>query len=224
MNLSQSIRAYFQPGEKRRRLLMTILGVVLCCVSVGFFRQAAFGTDPFQCMCNGLDKVIPIDFGTLYVIINVILLIIVFFMNKHYIGIATFINLFFTGYLCDLFEWAIVSCFGTPSMLVRIIYLVIGVVLMCYASALYFTADLGVSTYDSIALHLATVMKPPFKFIRIATDLICVLTGLAFGYIPGVGTIITAFFMGPLITFFNVHCAQPLLVGATNSESLTRRK
>ena len=27
----------------------------------------------------------------------------------------------------------------------------------------------------------------------------------------GVGTIITAFFMGPLITFFNVHVAQPML-------------
>ena len=27
----------------------------------------------------------------------------------------------------------------------------------------------------------------------------------------GIGTIITAFFMGPLITFFNVHVAQPML-------------
>ena len=29
--------------------------------------------------------------------------------------------------------------------------------------------------------------------------------------IAGVGTIITAFFMGPLIEFFNVHFARPLL-------------
>ena len=29
--------------------------------------------------------------------------------------------------------------------------------------------------------------------------------------IAGVGTIITAFFMGPLIEFFNVHCARPIL-------------
>ena len=31
--------------------------------------------------------------------------------------------------------------------------------------------------------------------------------------IAGVGTIITAFFMGPLIEFFNVHCARPVLNG-----------
>ena len=29
--------------------------------------------------------------------------------------------------------------------------------------------------------------------------------------IAGAGTIITAFFMGPLIEFFNVHCARPIL-------------
>ena len=29
--------------------------------------------------------------------------------------------------------------------------------------------------------------------------------------IAGVGTIITAFFMGPLIEFFNVHVARPFL-------------
>jgi hypothetical protein len=29
--------------------------------------------------------------------------------------------------------------------------------------------------------------------------------------IAGVGTIITAFFMGPLIEFFNVHVARPVL-------------
>jgi uncharacterized membrane protein YczE len=27
----------------------------------------------------------------------------------------------------------------------------------------------------------------------------------------GIGTIITAFFMGPLIDYFNVHVAQPFL-------------
>ena len=36
--------------------------------------------------------------------------------------------------------------------------------------------------------------------------------------IAGVGTIITAFFMGPLIEFFNVHCARPVLNGKKKEE------
>ena len=39
--------------------------------------------------------------------------------------------------------------------------------------------------------------------------------------IAGVGTIITAFFMGPLIEFFNVHCARPVLNGGNRNERNT---
>ena len=108
-------------------------------------------------------------------------------------------------------------------MLTRVICLVIGIVVMCFGSALYMTADLGVSTYDAVAIALAGKWKiAPFQYCRISTDLVCVLSGViifligggTFGAIPtiaGVGTIITAFFMGPLIELFNVKFARPLL-------------
>lgn len=211
--LSESVKSFFVPGLQRRRLLMTIIGVMVCGISVAFFKQAAFGTDPFQCLCNGLDIVIPISFGTLYMLINLILLAVVFVMDRHYIGIATFINLFLLGYLIEFSEQVLHNTFGDPSMALRIVYLIIGIVVMCVASSLYFTADLGVSTYDSIALHLDKKLPIPFKFIRICTDLICVGVGFVFGYKPGVGTIITAFFMGPLISLFNEKISKPLLYG-----------
>ena len=217
MNLShfrQAAGAFFRPGEQRRRLLMALFGVVICALSVGFFRQAAFGTDPFQCMCNGIDNVVPLDFGTLYVIICLILLGVMLLVDRHYLGVATFINLFLTGYIVEFSESVIYNTFGDPTMAMRIVYLIIGIVVMCLASALYFTADLGVSTYDFIALHLAKRQsRVPFKLIRIGTDLICVAVGFALGFVPGIGTIITAFFMGPLISFFNVRVAQPLRRG-----------
>ena len=214
-----AIRAFFVPGQQRRRLLMTFFGVLVSGISVAFFKQSNFGTDPFQCMCNGLDRVIPLDFGTLYLCINILLLIAVFIMDRHYIGVATFVNMFLLGYLIDFCEKQLHNLFGDPSMTLRIVYITIGIVVMCIGSALYFTASLGVSTYDSIALHL-TARKPklfgrvvPFKLIRIITDLICVGIGFAFGYVPGIGTIITALFMGPLISFFNRTIAEPLLYG-----------
>ena len=42
--------------------------------------------------------------------------------------------------------------------------------------------------------------------------------------IAGVGTIITAFFMGPLIEFFNVHCARPVLNSQFAEKHLYRYK
>ena len=212
--LKARLMAFFRPGLQRRRLLMTFFGVIVSGISVAFFKESNFGTDPFQCMCNGLDRVIPIDFGTLYLCINLVLLVVVFLMDRHYIGVATFINLFLLGYLIDFSQKTLHSVFGDPSMALRIVYITIGIVVMCLASALYFTADLGVSTYDFIALHLAKRQnKVPFRLIRIGTDLICVAIGFALGFVPGIGTIITAFFMGPLISLFNERVAQPLRYG-----------
>lgn len=205
------IAQYFKPGQPRRRLMMTFLGVLTCALSVGMFKQAGFGTDPFQCLCNGLDRVIPIDFGTLYMLINLALLAVVFFMDRHYIGIATFINLFLMGYIIDFSEHTLMRLIPHPSMAVRVVYIIVAIVVMCVGSSLYFTANLGVSTYDSIALHLADIKLAPFRFIRITTDLICVALGFAMGYVPGVGTIITALFMGPLISYFNRTIAEPML-------------
>lgn len=207
------LKPYFKPGLERRRALMTIFGVTTGGLSVGFFKQSAFGVDPFQCLCAGLDNVIPIDFGTLYVIINAVLLLAVLLMNRHYIGLGTFINLFLLGYVVDFSDHMIYMLVGEPGMVLRVIYLIIGLGVMCLASALYFTADMGVSTYDAIALYLASKKIAPFRFIRIATDLCCVGIGFAFGYVPGVGTLLSAFCMGPLISWFNVKVAQPMLNG-----------
>ena len=206
-----------------RRIGMSLCGVIICAIAVGFFKMAAFGVDPFQSLMSGLDQLIPIPFGTLYVIVNGVLLVFSLVFNRHNIGIATFINLFLLGYITQFTLEALQGWFPAPGIALRILFLLIGIVVICIGSALYMTADLGVSTYDSVAITLADKWKlGKFKYIRIATDLVCVLLGTAvfligggtWAEVPtivGIGTIITAFFMGPLIEFFNVHIARPLL-------------
>lgn len=206
-----------------RRLCMCILGVVICSVSVGFFKRAAFGVDPFQVFAAGMDAVIPIPFGTLYVIINIVLLLFSLFADRHYVGIATFVNLFLTGYIVDFSQKILFKTFPDLQIPGRIVCLLIAIVVMCLASAFYFTADLGVSTYDAVALIITgTWHKGQFRWVRILTDFVCVLLGVGLFVFSGagsvkilasvgIGTIVTAFFMGPLIDLFNRKIAQPFL-------------
>ena len=206
-----------------KRIAMSLFGVIICAISVGIFKIAALGVDPFQSFMAGLDAVVPIKFGTLYVITNAVLLLFALVFDRHYIGIATFINLFLLGYITQFTYEYLQSVIVDPSIAFRMICLVTGVVIICFGSAFYMTADLGVSTYDAIALIICnTWKKGKFQYVRIITDLICVIAGCvlfiisggSFSQIPtiaGIGTIITAFFMGPLIEFFNVHIARPLL-------------
>lgn len=210
-------------SELKRRIGMSLFGVIICAISVGIFKIAALGVDPFQSLMSGLDKMIPIDFGTLYVIVNLVLLIFSIVVDRHNIGIATFINLFLLGYITDFTYKSLQKVIVEPSMIVRVICLVVGIVIICFGSAFYMTADLGVSTYDAVAIVMSGKWKwGPFKFVRVGTDLVCVVAGVAlylmaggtWGEIPtiaGVGTIITAFFMGPLIDLFNRKIAIPFL-------------
>lgn len=207
----------------RKRILMTVLGIFAGGVSVGFFKTAAFGVDPFQTLMSGLDKLIPIHFGTLYVLTNAVLLLFAFFADRHYINLGTFINLFLLGYVVEFSHNLLLRFFPEPALPLRLLFMLIAILMLCISSSFYFTADLGVSTYDAIALVLANKWHvAPFKYCRIATDLACVLLGctlylLAGGKlsmlptIAGFGTIITAFFMGPLIDYFNIHLAKPFL-------------
>ena len=200
-----------------RRIVLATLGMLLTGLSIGFFKEAGFGVDPYQCFANGLANVIPIRFGTLYMLVNIVQLVIVFFLDKHYIGYSTFVNLFLLGYLIEGAQAAIAAIFGTPTMLMRIVFLIVGVVITCLAAAMYYTADMGVSTYDAIPLHIAD-RKPhiagkllPFRAVRIIADLICTGVGVVLGVKAGIGTVITALFMGPLITFFRVRLTDPWL-------------
>ena len=209
----------------RKRIGMSLFGVIICAVSVGIFKIAALGVDPFQSFMAGLDAMIPIDFGTLYVITNAVMLIFALVFDKHYIGIATLINLFLLGYITQFTYDFLQKVIVAPSIMIRILCLIVGVVIICFGSAFYMTADLGVSTYDAVALIICnTWKKGKFQYVRIITDIVCVILGVALfllaggglAQIPtiaGIGTIITAFFMGPLIEFFNVHVARPVLKG-----------
>lgn len=209
--------------SQKKRIFMSLFGVLVSGVCVGFMKVAAFGVDPFQVLVAGLDRTIPIQFGTLYVLINVVLLLFSLVADRHNIGLATFINLLLLGYVVDFTRNTLSALFPAPGMVLRVAFMIFGIVALCIGSALYMTADLGVSTYDAVAIVMSRKWKwGQFKYVRICTDLVCVLLGGlliylgsgSFGEIVasiGVGTIVTAFFMGPLIEFFNEKIARPML-------------
>ncbi len=213
---------------KIRRILMSALGVIICGISVGMFKYASLGVDPFQSLMSGLDAVIPIRFGTLYVIVNLLLLTFALIFDRRKIGLATMINLFLLGYIAEFSQGICHSLLPESGIVGSFILLLIAIVIMCLASAFYFTADLGVSTYDAVSLIWSEKQKRiPFQYCRIICDLICVCLGVALCRIGGVnvfgevniGTIITAFFMGPLIAFFNRKVAKPFLNWNSKPES-----
>jgi hypothetical protein len=55
---------------------MTLIGVFLCSIAVGFFKNSLFGVDPFQCFAMGswgkFGSMLP--YGTYYTLISLVML------------------------------------------------------------------------------------------------------------------------------------------------------
>lgn len=202
-------------AKKWKRIAMSFFGVIVTGFCIGAFQKANLGADPFTCFVTGIANIFQSSYSTFYVIVTGALLIGVLIVEKHYIGIATLINLFFTGMAADLMRGILDSLFPAPGIAARIVMMLAGIFGTCFAASVYFTADLGVSAYDAWSLIAANKYKiAAFRLCRIASDTVCVLTGLLCHVTIGAGTVITALFMGPVVQWFNTHVSEPFLYGS----------
>jgi uncharacterized membrane protein YczE len=213
-------------SEKSRRIIMTVFGVLIAGFSVGMFNFSAFGMDPFQVFSHGIWMHIPLGYGTFYSILNLIMLFFIFIIDRRKIGLGTFINIFLLGYVVQFSSWLFETWIPNPALGLKIIFLIVGIIVMCFGSSLYFTGDLGVSTYDAVALILSEKKVARFQFCRIGSDFICAIAGYLLGTTIGIGTVVTAFFMGPVIAVFNRKVSIPFryVKQKNNADSVETQK
>lgn len=207
-----------------KRCIMMLAGILFISICVGCYRLSGFGVDAFTCMNLGISGFIGMSFGTWQLIINLVILIIVFFTVRRCIGAGTIVNMVCVGYGADFICWLVQDVITADMTLaLRIFVLILGCIFAGLGVAFYMVAEMGIAPYDSVALILQkwTKGRIPFQFARVMTDVVCVLTGIVFCLISGddiwmivgIGTVINAFFNGPLIQFFRTHITEPLLHG-----------
>ncbi|MCX4320814.1 MAG: hypothetical protein OSJ44_14010 [Lachnospiraceae bacterium] len=212
---SENVKGYLVRG------LSVIVGIFMVGIAVGFFKMVAMGADPFTAMNTGISSFMGMQFGTLQLIVNAFILVLVFFFKKQFIGFGTIINMVFVGYTADFLMWTLERWQITfDAWPIRIFVLAAAVLLICVGDALYISADMGMAPYDAAGYIVETLTrgKLPFNIARILLDILCVCIGFFTGMqngiqwkIIGVGTVISAFCTGPLIQFFRVNWSDRLL-------------
>lgn len=194
-----------------RRILMSCVGLIFVAFSIAFLRKSGLGTDPFTCFVVGIGTLFGTTYGVMFPILIGILLVVVFIFGKHYIGFATIATLVIIGPVAEYSGHVLNMLYVVDGWPSKLLTLLTALVFLCVGSSFYITADLGVSSYDAMALILAERTNIQFRWCRISTDLVCVVVGFFCHAVLGIGTIITAFFMGPVTQFCNIHISQPLL-------------
>ncbi|MDD7268069.1 MAG: hypothetical protein SPL15_03625 [Lachnospiraceae bacterium] len=196
-----------------KRLVMAFWGVFLTGICIGLFQKASLGTDPFTSLVTGIANIFSSTYGRFYMVVTGGLLIGVALLQRGYIGIATILNLTLTGVTADTAKRLLDLWLIDPPLWLRALMLMLALTVACLSASLYFTADLGVSAYDAWALMGGNEYRiASFRVCRVALDSVCVLIGLVFGANIGIGTVLQALCMGPVVHWFNIHLSEPLLV------------
>ncbi len=205
-----------------RRVFMMVTGILFICICVGSYRLSGFGVDAFTCMNLGISGYLGMVFGTWQLMVNAVILVVVFFTVRRCIGAGTIVNMVCVGYGADLICWLFQDVWQVEMTLpLRILVLLLGCLFAGLGVAFYMVAEMGIAPYDSVALIIEKMTKGkiPFQYARVLSDVTVVLVGVAFclmagndlWMILGIGTVCNAFLNGPLIQFFRVHVAEPLL-------------
>jgi Predicted membrane protein len=192
-----------------RRITMVCIGTFFLGFSISLFVYANFGTDPYSCMNLGLSGKLGLQFGVWQLLMNCVFLVIIFFTGRHLIGIGTLLNMVFIGFIVDLFRGIYARILpAVPAFWVRVLVMAAAVLILSFMAALYMYPRLGTSPYDSIPVILSERTGIQFRWCRVAWDLSAVLIGWLCGSVVGVGTVLTALFLGPLIKWFTDWIAK----------------
>ncbi len=194
--------------KNKKRILLVILAVIGMGLSLSFLIRTDLGGDPYTCMNLAISARIGISFGHWQALLNVLLLIIVFFCDRSLIGIGTVANMFLVGYCVDFFTW--VENFFLPEKITllaaRGLIAIPALALFIVSAALYMCCELGVAPYDAAAflLHKGITKHPklqklPFRAIRIPYDFLACGICLLFGGSIGIVTVVISLFLGPVV-------------------------
>ncbi|MDD7176428.1 MAG: DUF6198 family protein [Lachnospiraceae bacterium] len=199
----------------KRKLIAVILGNLILGIGITILRFSQMGNDPFCASTMAISGGLGMGLGTYQLILNAVLFVFQLIWGRKYIGLGTIINLFLLGYIVQFGTWTMETLFGADVVLtlpLKLVIMVAALVILTFGLAMYQVAELGVAPYDFLALGLADRFPVPYFALRVGTDAVCVLviliavgTGLI-GWESshlGIGTVITAFFLGPLVSYFS---------------------
>ncbi|MBO5372245.1 MAG: hypothetical protein J6A75_05945 [Lachnospiraceae bacterium] len=196
------------------RVIGMCMGNIIIGIAVALFRLSGFGVDSFSCLNLGVSGLVGLSFGTWQLIFNIVLLVVVFFTARQFIGWGTVVNMVFIGYIADFLCWGFAQCFGNANEMLwlRIVLLIIGCFCSPFGASFYMEANMGNSPWDTVAFIILkfTKNKISYRVARVSSDVTAVVVGtlaaLAAGNsiwtVVGLATIITSVLNGPLIQFF----------------------
>ncbi|EGT5712524.1 hypothetical protein AGJ35_15875 [Cronobacter dublinensis subsp. dublinensis] len=196
-----------------RRLLQLYVGLALYGVSTAMFVRSNLGTDPWNVFHLGLARLLSLNIGVVIIGVGVLVLLL-WVPLRQKPGLGTISNVIMIGLAAD----AALAVLPAPSSLaVRSVLLVAAVVVNALATGMYIGAGFGAGPRDGLMTGINARTGWSVRSVRTAIEVSVLLAGWAMGGTLGIGTVVYALTIGPLIQFclpwFQVRRVKPAAPG-----------
>jgi uncharacterized membrane protein YczE len=190
-----------------RRLVQLYTGLVAYAVSMAFVIHSDLGNMPWDVFHQGLARRVGLSIGFWVIAIGLVILL-AWIPLRERPGLGTVSNILVIGFLID----AALQVLPEPHPIAaRVGYLVVGIVLNGVATALYVGARMGPGPRDGLMTGLVRRTGRSVRLVRTSLEVLVVLAGIALGGTFGVGTILYAVTIGPLVQVFLPRLTVPEL-------------
>jgi uncharacterized membrane protein YczE len=185
-----------------RRLAQLYAGLVLYGASMALQIRAGLGLDPWDVFHQGIADRTGLSFGTVVILTGVVVLL-AWVPLRQRPGFGTVSNVFVIGIAVDAALAILPHAGSTP---VAVAMLLSGVGLNGLAGGAYIGAGLGPGPRDGLMTGLVARTGRSIRLVRTSIEVSVLVAGAALGGTVGIGTVVYAVSIGPL-----VHALLPRL-------------
>ncbi|MFD3448167.1 YitT family protein [Microbacteriaceae bacterium 4G12] len=184
------------------RLLFFIIGIAVLTLGVSFTLKAKLGAGPWDALAAGQTKTFGFTVGT-WVIVNGILLL---FVNAYllrqkpqFLACITFILI---GTMIDFWLLKVFNDWEPTDLMYRGSVLLTGIVLIAIGVAMYIQSQYPTNPIDNLMIALHTRFGVSLMVAKTIGEMAALVFAIMMKGPIGVGTLIVAFTIGPIIQFF----------------------
>ncbi len=180
------------------RLVRLFFGLTLFGLGLALMVIAGLGLSPWDVLHQGISRQTGIPIGTV-VIITGFAVLLLWIPLRERIGIGTVANAIVIGLVLD--GSLLILPETLENLALRWIALLVGIVIVAVGSGFYIGAGLGPGPRDGLMTGLAR-RGISIAWARAGIEIAALVVGWFLGGTVGIGTVIFAFGMGPLVQFF----------------------
>lgn len=195
------------------RALVSIVGITLISLGAALSESMSMGLDPFTALNTGASELMGFSLGNFQLVVNLIILVIIFLIDRSQLGWGTIFNMVLVGYQIEFFTGLLENTLAPDdlSMIVKLLITFGAIAIFTFGVAVYKDAKLGVSPYDAIAPVISDKTGWRYRYARIAQDILVVAGAFFLSGPIGITTFITGFVAGPFIEFFSDKITMPIM-------------